>query len=1353
MKRVTKKVGGKQKNHEKSEEEMIGWLVLAIAGDWASMPMLVDMGKEFAHVTNGTAPNEKQWKRWLEGWWKEGQVELAGTAHGGYHYRLHTQDRHEALSGASRDDLRTFLNRLESRYWRGDNSLQRANLALYCDDEEALQQAISHSRSGNLWIGLVGAPPNENVFALLSENHQEEYLQIEASRVLQLESPPSSLLLNSSFPRLAAERIAIFALGGDSPSALAELAKVVPEQDKSGHLFAAMTVMELARDDIGQARTFALQALLMAKGKKKYPSLNGPLSMWVAFCAITGSPQERALAELMMSGPRRSDGNLLDQDLLILRFLSWLSTEESQATSIAASPIHRSNWNNLTMLWYHVLGAWGIASDEKNDVRAIASALKECGAIWAHAEVLALSKKTGKRKSTLAGMYTPKEPWERRLEMLAVFSSSANVNRMAQKTHSSADAEHRIIWYLKESKYYDGGLELRPMLQKHGKKGFSKGRIMTPLALRKHLNASWLGSDDRKVLNAIEQSGGRAARYEFGMQCIAALEANPNVFWEEDMSPAEVVVGSAALNVERKGESIILRPTPFATERETRASRDGARLVIYHVDQQHVDLCEVTGTEMHLPAKAEDALAQVMGTLPANIPLNTDIAPQGREVCEIVCAPHLVVQLHRSSETLRVSCMVMPLGSDGPIFSPGRGKEVVVAELGGQATQTRRDLEGEIESERTFLSRCPTLQKAEMRNGQMIVEGLGETLSVLHQLHLMGDEITCLWKEGEPMQVDLSVDLSGLQMKFGDSNSWLTADISVDVSKDISLNAHQLVQNMVPGTSQFVKLDDGRFVALSESLSAKISSLADLGQVGKKGITMGPANAYALSAWLGDLDGKAAKKGAKLAEKRLAKVRESVALVPVLPNTFAAELREYQFDGYQWLGRLAHWGGGALLCDDMGLGKTVQMLAVMANRGPLGPALVVAPVSVMPHWGNLMRQFAPTLRFHQLGATGRAETVENLAARDVLVVSYGLLHNEIDVLSKRSFQTIVLDEAQAIKNPQSRRAKAAFKLQGEFRVVTTGTPIENNLGELWSIMNFANPGLLGSSRQFSDAYGKPIQNDGDRDASRRLRKRIAPFLLRRTKAQVLIELPKKTEVTLEIEPGKEESQFYAAVRDKILADVQAGMNRPAQQRIQILAALMKLRRIACHPSLVDPAATCGSSKQDAFLELVEELREAGHRILVFSQFVGHLAIAKANLEAKKVSYQYLDGSTTRAKREKAVNAFQNGEGDVFLISLKAGGVGLHLTGADYVIHLDPWWNPAVEDQASDRAHRMGQTRPVTVYRLVTKGTVEQRVLELHSRKRQLAEDLISGNENTGALGVNDMLELMADIGTTTRLES
>lgn len=1323
------------------------WLLLGIAGEWLSVTDLAKLGSLLYGMEGYVPPTQMQWREWLDTWWREQRVERATSQAGTSYYQLSPVDRHRALSEASKQRLGEYHDALRRSYTLPYSLVREARLALYCGDEEEFEAVMQCSRGGQVWIDLVGDPPVVPVYEFLPETHQQAYLEVASSRALQLEGPASPLLLESSVPGLAAARIALRSLAGDSPAALEELAKVDPSQDTSGQVYAAMTVLELSRNDVDAARACALKALNVSKGRKKYPSLDGPLSTWVAFCAITGTPEQRAMAELMMSVTKRSyEYGEIAEDVLVLRFLSWLSTGAGEVLSISPSDSLRGEWNNLSRLWHRALIAWGVAAKDKDGCKELSAELGEYGFHWARAEMQGLVASGNNKIGTLASMYTPKELWQRRLDQLAVFSSAANTSQRGKKKRTDQDAEHRIVWRLFEDDYGYGDFELDALLQKRGKSGFSKGRSATANALRKLHGKPWLGEADSKVIHAMQPSRGNSGHYELGMPCIAALEGNPNVVWLEDMSPADVVCGKLGLTVERKGKSIILRPSPYATELETQTIREGNRLLIYRVDQQHLELCAATGTELHLPAEAEDRLAEIMGSFPANIALHSDIAPQGREACEVAPEPRLVVLLRRSSEALRVSFVAMPLGLDGPTCEPGKGKEVLVAEREGQAAQTRRNLEDEAAREHALVELCPTLRKADVRNGQMVVEGLAATLAALHELHLAGEEIICLWKEGEPLQVDLSADLATLQLKFGDTDSWLTADIAVDISKDMSIKAHDLVSKLVPGASQFVKLDDGRFLALSEELSKKLEQLAELGSLSKKGLSMGPANAYALSAWLGDLDTKAARKGAKLAKKRLAKVRESVSLVPVPPHTFEAELRPYQVDGYRWLGRLAHWGGGALLCDDMGLGKTVQMLAILAERGPAGPALVVAPVSVIAHWASLMQQFAPTLHFQQLVAGGRDESISGLGPRDVLVVSYGLLHNEIDQLCKRSFQTIILDEAQAIKNPQSRRAKAAFKLQAEFRVVTTGTPIENNLGELWSIMNFVNPGLLGSSRHFSEVYGKPIQNDGDREASRRLRRLIAPFLLRRTKAQVLTELPPKTEITLEVQPGREESQFYAAVRDEILAEVAAGMSRPAQQRIQILAALMKLRRIACHPTLVDSGVTCGSAKQDAFLKLVEELRDAGHRILVFSQFVGHLAIARANLDARKISYQYLDGSTTKARRKKAVDAFQNGEGDVFLISLKAGGVGLHLTGADYVIHLDPWWNPAVEDQASDRAHRMGQTRPVTVYRLVTKGTVEQRVLELHARKRQLAEDLISGNENSGSLGVDDLLELMTDIG-------
>lgn len=361
----------------------------------------------------------------------------------------------------------------------------------------------------------------------------------------------------------------------------------------------------------------------------------------------------------------------------------------------------------------------------------------------------------------------------------------------------------------------------------------------------------------------------------------------------------------------------------------------------------------------------------------------------------------------------------------------------------------------------------------------------------------------------------------------------------------------------------------------------------------------------------------------------------------------------------------------------------------------------------------------------------------------MLVTSYGLLHQEADRLAAVSWRMVVLDEAQAIKNAETRRAQASQRLQAAFRVALTGTPIENYLDELWSLFNIVNPGLLGSQESFQRRFVTPIERDRDPAARDALRALIRPFILRRTKSAVLSELPPRTEMTIEVDLAEDERAFYEALRRKALESIEGlGGSAPGQRRIHILAEIMRLRRACCHPGLVDPSTTLPGAKLGVFLDLVQELIRNHHKALVFSQFVGQLDRVRAALDALAIRYQYLDGSTPAKERERAVAAFQAGEGAVFLISLRAGGLGLNLTAADYVIHLDPWWNPAVEDQASDRAHRIGQQRPVTVYRLIVDECIEQKILRLHKDKRDLAADILEGSEVSGRLSEEALLDLL-----------
>ncbi len=552
-----------------------------------------------------------------------------------------------------------------------------------------------------------------------------------------------------------------------------------------------------------------------------------------------------------------------------------------------------------------------------------------------------------------------------------------------------------------------------------------------------------------------------------------------------------------------------------------------------------------------------------------------------------------------------------------------------------------------------------------------------------------------------------------------------------------------LLSRLDQAQGRFVPLADGSFLALTRRFQSQLNRLRGISEDHAKGLRLPMLGTLAIQ----DLCEEA---GAVKADQEwkafVARLNAAESREPQPPTTLQAELRDYQLEGFQWLSRLAHWQAGACLADDMGLGKTVQAIAVMLEQAPHGPCLVIAPTSVCHNWENELGRFAPSLVPHKLGAVaGRADIIAGLKARDVLVISYGLLHQEADRLAEVNWRMMVFDEAQAIKNADTRRAQAGQRLRAHFRLALTGTPIENYLDELWSLFNIINPGLLGSRESFCRRFATPIERNRKSRPLQALRALIRPFILRRTKSAVLSELPPRTEVTLEIDLPEDERAFYEAMRQRALealAQLREGGAQGGQNRIHILAEITRLRRACCHPALIDPATELPGAKLEAFLDLVADLIRNHHKALVFSQFVGQLERVAEVLRSRNIAFQYLDGATSTPERARRVEAFQAGEGDLFLISLKAGGAGLNLTAADYVIHLDPWWNPAVEDQASDRAHRIGQSRPVTIYRLIVRDSIEEKILELHRSKRDLASDLLEGAEMSARLTDEDLLNLI-----------
>ncbi len=478
---------------------------------------------------------------------------------------------------------------------------------------------------------------------------------------------------------------------------------------------------------------------------------------------------------------------------------------------------------------------------------------------------------------------------------------------------------------------------------------------------------------------------------------------------------------------------------------------------------------------------------------------------------------------------------------------------------------------------------------------------------------------------------------------------------------------------------------------------------------------------------------------------------------PSIPAGLRASLRPYQCDGLAWLQFLRELGTGGVLADDMGLGKTLMTLALLArlkeDDGPR-PSLVVCPTSVVGNWRREAERFVPDLRIVVLEGTG--DDLAALDHYDLAIASYGFLRRRIDRLASRRFRCAVLDEAQNIKNASAATSRAARRLDAEMRLALSGTPVENRIHELWSLMTFANPGLLGDEADFDERYERPIAARPDGAAAERLRAIVRPFLLRRTKAEVLTDLPPKTEIDRACVFGMRQRRLYDALaftlREAVKKDIQKrGL---ARSQLSVLTAILRLRQMACDPRLVDPAVPAAeSAKRAAFLDLVRELFSEQRRALVFSQFVELLKLWREDLDRERIAYEYLDGAST--DRAAIVDRFQNGTAPLFLLSLKAGGAGLNLTAADTVIHCDPWWNPAVEDQATDRAHRIGQMRPVTVVRLVASGTIEDKIGRLKDKKRQIAASVIEGAPGAlHGLGKADIGVLLGDIdGESDRDES
>lgn len=771
------------------------------------------------------------------------------------------------------------------------------------------------------------------------------------------------------------------------------------------------------------------------------------------------------------------------------------------------------------------------------------------------------------------------------------------------------------------------------------------------------------------------------------------------------------------------------------TQRVERTGPGRARLIRITPTQRRV--AELVAQGWRVPAHATAELGAALQVLAGHFQLHSD-AEAGQRVNG---SSRLRARLTPDRDGLLLQLVAQPFGTFGPAVTPGQGRERLMCLHEGLSLTTDRDLAAEAQHRQAVIDALPFLDPEHPADQPWQLLDPEQALAALERLPSL-DAIAGLdWPKGKPVTVQ-PLDSPALQVDVSSGRDWLGLTGTATIDNNRVLTLQQLLALARDSRSRFVRMAEGHYLALSEQLRQQLRDLDSLAVVKKDALQIPHAGA----AWLEQGLTGTQLRGDKPWRDRLQRLTDASALQPRPPAALRAELRSYQAEGHAWMRRLAAAGFGAVLADDMGLGKTVQTLALLIDRADDGPALVIAPTSVCGNWLAECATFAPSLRPQGYGdVADRAALLAAAGPGDVIVASYALAQIDAEAFAARRWHTLVLDEAQALKNAATKRARSVAEFDADFRLALSGTPVENRLADLWSIMNLVNPGLLGSAQQFNERFAGPIERQKDGAARARLRRIVAPFLLRRTKAQVLQDLPPRTEIVHRVEPSEPERHFLEALRrdaQAAVAAAAAGNERAAP--MQVLAELMRLRRAACDPRLVAPELGLVGAKMAEFERIVRELLDGGHKALVFSQFTDYLDLLGERLTQMAVHHQRLDGSTPQAERTKRVTAFQHGEGEVFLISLKAGGFGLNLTMADYVLIVDPWWNPAAEDQAAGRAHRMGQARPVTVYRLVTAGSVEERIIELHRDKRGLAEGMLEGHEQASPLDAAALAALLED---------
>ena len=922
---------------------------------------------------------------------------------------------------------------------------------------------------------------------------------------------------------------------------------------------------------------------------------------------------------------------------------------------------------------------------------------------------------------SILDFYKPILDWKAKLMMLSEI-----------QTFNKTKNNFKLIWEIQLNDESDSIISITPFEEALNNGIWVRTKIISLKNLyEKSSDYPYLNNKDYEIIRYIKReiidiSG--SYNYKLDLDNPFYLLNALNLFLYPSGNNIEFIEKKPSLVMKRKLNNnlyLSLLPTQMSGKSYNISIINNYKIIYYRYTEEILKISEVLGgNELMIPPEGESSLLDTLFYLSEFVSFEIEDKIEGEIISSHISDSRIYLKPIILDDSYRIEIISCPGGKEYGECIPFQGSKIFIYKKDKHIYSINRDFEKEKYNYEKLLSKISLFNLCKIISTYIIKF---ESLEFLLEFIYRAGNDTEYFEFILPIEVQeilsSTIDYSNFQfyIKKDANNFRLEGNLSYRDSQRISFFI--FYKKFENNQSRFIEIEKNQYLVIHDDILKKLQEIIIYLYENNNSLYVNEYTVLKLNEILKyfpilSMDSSWEEKISKLKNSSNQKINISNEIYPFLRN--------YQIYGVSWMIRTLEGGAGVCLADEMGLGKTIQTIAVLLNYIEKGAFLVVCPTSVIGNWEIEIQKYSSKVNI--IIYNQQSQIPENLdfPPNYVILLSYSLLQREkvFEILSQKNWMGIILDEAQMIKNSESKRSIAVRSLQSQLRIATTGTPIENNIGELWSLFDFLNPGLLPDREKFKNLFEIPISKNKDFESSKTLKKLIDPFILRRLKENVLVELPEKTEIIVNIEFSTEEKNFYNSIRAGALQKIQDSLLPDHKKRIQILSEIMKLRRACCHPIMVDKAIKLASSKVNAIKEYIKTLIEGNHKILVFSQFIEHLAIVRDFLDSENIQYQYLDGKLSAEERTYRVKDFQDGKGDVFLISLKAGGFGLNLTSADYVLHLDPWWNPAVEAQATDRAHRFGQKKPVTVYKFIVKDSIEEKILKLHNTKRDLSNYLM-----------------------------